>query len=687
MIRFSDSLNHMRHDVALDNPAELPEHDEFNRWPFSQRLASTIAGFDASQGSPVLGLFGKWGQGKSTVLNFVRKALNDQFDKSVTVFAFNPWMFSNQEALLQEFFMGLGNSVEADLRKPGRTVGQMMTDYGGALSWIPFAGTAVSETVKNIGKQLAKDPIQEQRERLTECMKAASKKVVVLIDDLDRLDREEIMTMLKVVRLSANFPNVIYLLAFDEERVARVAGQAYGEAYDGRQFLEKIIQYPFSLPAISSTQFAAYVLQHAQAACKAADLALSDKEWDEFLRVVKRVFLPRALSTPRQAIRYANALRFALPLLKGEVDPFDQMIVEAMRIFFPVLYAYVRDNLDFDQMQLPDLPADEKNVAEELIKGVLLRWERAWDKPVSNPRYHDRYFSYAVASSDIADAELSHLIVLATADDPMKLDNFVRALATTRVTTLTERLSLVFGIFDTRQARNLAIALARIGDLLPNSYAAFDDNAPATAVGELISHLALHVLTLQRLGDSLTAPAVIENATPLPFALLVYRELNRLEQTLKNEQASANADHSCLTGFEWDQLGEKLLSRVTSDAQSLPPYEKYAPKDALRLLSFWRSRQLNDERAWLGQRISEHPREVVKFLGMFDDKQINYDFIAEFVEPGIIVQALERHFANALQDSAQSSEELADARQFLDTYKQRLALQENGDVGNLPATR
>ena len=129
----------------------------------------------------------------------------------------------------------------------------------------------------------------------------------MLIDDIDRLDRDEIMTMLKMVRLSANFPNVIYLLAFDEERVGRVAGLAWVEA-DGRQFLEKIIQYPFSLPAVGSDRLASYVMRHARAACDEAKVVLSDKAWTEFHRICKEIFLVQ-LGTPRQAIRYANALQ------------------------------------------------------------------------------------------------------------------------------------------------------------------------------------------------------------------------------------------------------------------------------------------------------------------------------------------------------------------------------------------
>jgi len=59
-------------DRILDNPVHSPEEDEFNRWPFSKRLADTIANFDARGGAPAIGIYGRWGYGKSTVLNFIR---------------------------------------------------------------------------------------------------------------------------------------------------------------------------------------------------------------------------------------------------------------------------------------------------------------------------------------------------------------------------------------------------------------------------------------------------------------------------------------------------------------------------------------------------------------------------------------------------------------------------------------
>ena len=92
-------LNH-----RLDNPGTDPANDAFNRWPFSKRLADTIAAFETHDGAPIFGIFGKWGYGKSTVLNYIKRELLATYHEKVIVFEFNPWLFKNQEDLLTEFF-------------------------------------------------------------------------------------------------------------------------------------------------------------------------------------------------------------------------------------------------------------------------------------------------------------------------------------------------------------------------------------------------------------------------------------------------------------------------------------------------------------------------------------------------------------------------------------------------------
>ena len=665
----------MIRDIALDNPAQQQKEDEFNRWPFSKSLADTIAGFKASQGAPVLGLFGTWGSGKSTVLNFVQAALEKDHGARVTVFPFNPWLFKDPDTLLQEFFGGLAKHVDAKLDKSGKKAGKWMASYGGSLSAIPVVGAGVGKAVESLGKDLTADTTQAQRDRVTKFMRAAERKVVVLIDDLDRLDRDEIMTMLKVVRLSANFPNVVYLLAFDEERVGRVAGQAYGERTDGRQFLEKIIQYPFSLPAISPDRLAAYVIRHAQMACDATGLRLDEKTWNEFRRICKDILLVR-LNTPRQAIRYANALRFALPMLKGEVDAFDQMLVEAARILFPDLYAVLSQRQSFElgasediiktlESKHPTILPDESQAAQRLVE-TLLRWERSSAKPISKSRYHGRYFTYAVAPDDISDAELNGLLELAGRGEQDAVDTSVRALARDRLTSLAERLLCRLEFLDLQSANTLVVALAQIGDLLPTEIP-MDDQEMASSVGALITKLASLWMPLRAQSQNFVAPTVIERAMPLPFALVIYRELGRVRQEESKTQATLNESR---VDHDWTELRGLLKRRIKTDAQAHPPYNGlFLAKDALRLLQFWQSTEPEEEKAWLERRLTEHPGETNAFLSLFPDQLISYQFIAELAAPSVIADALHRHWGDALTDLASNPKKILIAREFLEAHQ------------------
>lgn len=259
----------MSHDRTLDNPVQLPENDEFNRWPFSKRLADTIAAFDAHAGAPVIGIYGRWGYGKSSVLNFIRTQLEREHYATVEILEFNPWRFKDQEALASAFFHGLASAIDKTLGGTGKTVGQILEYAGSLLTIIPVAGSAAGKIAEKIGTRLAYDSLDDERRKIIEIMRKSERKIVVLIDDLDRLDREEILSVLKMVRLTANFPQIVYVLAFDDEMVARAAGQSFGGTADsGRQFLEKIVQYPFIIPAVGRRRLLNFVERRAKEACR-----------------------------------------------------------------------------------------------------------------------------------------------------------------------------------------------------------------------------------------------------------------------------------------------------------------------------------------------------------------------------------------------------------------------------------
>ena len=176
-------------------------------------------------------------------------------------------------------------------------------------------------------------------------LRDSGQRIVVLIDDIDRLDREEIQAIFKLVKLSAGFENVCYVLAFDDEVVAAALGEKYGsgDPVAGRHFLEKIIQVPLSLPPAERTALLSLAFEGVDAALQQSELRLSE---DDVQALGRRFIdgLEMRLQTPRQAKRYTNALAFALPLLKGEVHPVDQILIEGIHVFCPRLYTVVRDN-------------------------------------------------------------------------------------------------------------------------------------------------------------------------------------------------------------------------------------------------------------------------------------------------------------------------------------------------------
>ena len=91
--------------------------------------------------------------------------------------------------------------------------------------------------------------MQGQKDEIIRTMVKENLKIIVSIDDIDRLSEEEIIAVFQLVKALADFPNAVYLLAFDYDVVVRALGTV--QHGDGQEYLEKVIQVPFEIPAPS----------------------------------------------------------------------------------------------------------------------------------------------------------------------------------------------------------------------------------------------------------------------------------------------------------------------------------------------------------------------------------------------------------------------------------------------------
>jgi len=218
--------------------------------------------------------------------------------------------------------------------------GDLLTKYGSVLSLASLTVGGVvqvnpGDAAKGVGKAMSNVGLDELRKRIEQMLNEANKRLVILIDDIDRLDREETHAIFKLVKLSASFRHTSYVLAFDDDVVSAALGERYGAggSLAGRAFLEKIIQVPLHLPPADENSLRQLALEGVQNALNQAGIELTQPQVDAFVRHFDDALLPQ-LETPRRAKLFSNALMFALPILKGEVNPVDLMLIEGIRVMY-----------------------------------------------------------------------------------------------------------------------------------------------------------------------------------------------------------------------------------------------------------------------------------------------------------------------------------------------------------------
>ena len=329
--------------VVGDNPIQKPEDDVLGRTKSARSFAGQVLSMDASQGV-VVGVLGPWGSGKTSFVNLARAYWKEA---GIPVLDFNPWMFSGTDHLVRLFFAEL--SVQLKLSRALADVGKGLEAYGelfSGMGWLPLAGPWI-ERSRSAAKIVAsilqhkKEGVGGRRKKVEKALNALDKPILMVLDDIDRLTPPEIRDVFKLVRLTASFPNVIYVLAFDRMRVEQALEE---QGIPGRDYLEKILQFGVDLPVVPPHVLDRQIFE-------AIDRALSqidnqgpfDKDaWpDVFAEIVRPL-----ISSMRDVRRYAMAIPGTVRELDGNVALADVLALEAVRVFLPDVFRQIHQGID-----------------------------------------------------------------------------------------------------------------------------------------------------------------------------------------------------------------------------------------------------------------------------------------------------------------------------------------------------
>lgn len=716
------------HQYFSDQPIATRTEDRFNRAPFATRMADTIA-TRIDPASIVIGLYGPWGDGKTSVLEMMEEALKAYPD--VISVKFNPWHFQSEDQLLRGFFATLAGALNQSLPNFKERAGDALQQYGSLLSLGSLTVGGVlqinpGDAAKGLGESLSAVKLEELKHRIESILDKCGKRVVIFIDDIDRLDRHETHAIFKLVKLSASFLHTSYVLAFDDVVVSAALGERYGQGGEraGRAFLEKIIQVPLHLPPADEISLRHMTFEGVQAALDQAEIPLTQSMADTFGRHFVDGVEPR-LTTPRLAKLYANALTFALPLLKGEVDIVDLMLIEGIRIFYPDLYTEIRSNPDLflkkaenqnafaqqaqesplDTLIVRGLPETTQQERQRIRRGLLeplfprisrmgygSEWDETWarQQKVCSSEYFARYFTYGIPHGDVGDAAINSLLENLTHATEAEQTEFLTDFSLRGAfPKLIQKLRAHAEDISEGQAYALMIALSTNATMLPRERGPMVIGGTFMQGGILVSKLLRRILdpgARQR-----AAEEVIDSAKPLGFGMECCRWIHHHEGRHEGERIFPDDIEEI--------LNQRLAQKICDSDTELPLFAS-DPKDMPSLYWLWNKHLGNASvRKALSAHFETDPTGVDTFLECFvgegwfvesglpvrsDFERRSYDSVADLITPELIAENLRTRFGNALRDPVYYPEEhlspaLKTAHQFMYIHQQVLNNPEQND--------
>jgi predicted KAP-like P-loop ATPase len=425
----TETHNHPQDDLFIE-----PEKDRLGYASFAKHLADSICKMTVTEGF-VIAVYGSWGSGKSTLLNFVVDYLKQKPDEEQPIIVpFSAWLFTGNQDITRRFFDQL-HSVLTSVTYVPRGLRERIAGFAKVISEIPLPYAQAGKAVATLFDDQEKEA-SELKEEVEHTVVQQQRRIVVAIDDIDRLPAEDIKQLFRIFKAIPNFTNVVYLLVFDKQVVSKAlcdTKEASPEAY-----FEKTIQVAFELPSPDKTSLRRLLFEKLDSVLigtpKDGDCLNSSQpcgetspsaEEPELQQVpdlegadvenpptaLAQVFdqtywsnvyfqgIDHFITNLRDIVHLTDTLTMTYPVVKGEVNPVDFIALESLRVFYPMVYDIIRKNkndfvgkvnVSLDELKkfhnswLAQLQDKDKQPVKNLLKIIFPKLQPVWGK-----RYYD----------------------------------------------------------------------------------------------------------------------------------------------------------------------------------------------------------------------------------------------------------------------------------------------------------
>lgn len=500
--------------LDADHPITKSDEDRLNRAIFAKYLARSMLDYEDTE-SLVIGLYGGFGSGKTSILNLVIEELNTAATHALDnekpiILNFNPWSYSGQHQLIYSFFRRLSSTLRSvDYLENRERIIHLLELYVSFFTKSPIPKSLRSK--RSLPDKLTlkgKEDIRAWESgrdltlvkmELNELLRNQKHKIIIIIDNISQLQGDEVRQLFQIVKSMGNYASTIYLLSLDKEQAIRALNKI--DEGSGKGLLEKVIQLPFEIPPILQQDLENIFSDKMSSLLENLPLDTWNKEyWADIYYHSIRFFFKNC----RDIIRYVNTLGFSYSRMKDIVNPIDFFTLTAIEVFMPQVYFGIRDNKDlftdlFDpvyilnknQIQKDKLRAEEiinrahpaqRQYVLDALKIIFPRLRHLYEpqqsfyhsetiarkwRRICSPDLFDAYFRLSMQPGQLTDAEFDIILKLSSENDA-----FDHALARLNQDDLIPKLldkldSKVIDHLNKNEAQHIINALLDNGDLFP----------------------------------------------------------------------------------------------------------------------------------------------------------------------------------------------------------------------------
>lgn len=343
-------------NILVDTPISSKEQDKLNRCEFVELFSKIILSREEDDGLVLL-LNGKWGTGKSSLVNLIKEQINEEIKNNKElryipiVHDFSPWNVISQDSIISQFFDSLSSGfLKTKIRKTLKKIKNSIVfqKVFNTLNYIPLINRSPAwkaiACLKNefddyVNSFNTNKNLLERKEEIAETLKKSLTRHIVFIDDLDRMNDSEIKLVIQLIKSVCNLPNVIYVLTADVNILKNALKNEQLHEGEGNKYLEKIIQATFDLPEIKSDCILG-ILDDDLKIIFGSKLNEEDVRRINMYRYLGMFDLVRTI---RDEKRFFNSLSITFDAYRGELDIPDFIAISYLKFINPQIIQLLVD--------------------------------------------------------------------------------------------------------------------------------------------------------------------------------------------------------------------------------------------------------------------------------------------------------------------------------------------------------